>query len=996
MKPIPLTTLRGGINRLKVKGAARADSLYDLTNAYITQAGTVVPREGTIRNAALNSNTVGLMSFKGALNVFATSLQSVPAGYLCNVLVHPTNPAATLTKIWFAKPFMGFPYVVAQFSTGDIFHYWLQSNGSWAPSTVYQTGAIVTPDTPNGLAYQAVRNAPQNSTWQPQATITVGTVIEPNEYTGYMYRAVAVEGTTPHTGSTEPTWPTTIGGIIQEFGDFDTNSTDSGTTQATTTATGAQPLGANITDRYGDSSTIAGQTGTSGTAATTVQAAETVTTWAPGTTYPPGSVVQPSTGQGAFINAIPNGDFEAGNDGNWALNGGWTINSDPTHAYQGNFVAEFPSSGTNLSEVVMFNFGTCTVGQSITASGFLNPNNNGLDLSLWVTLRFYDSSDTFISEVKSAQQTGGGYRQVSVTGTAPANAVHVRVAVLASSGTGSRNTGYADLLSWNLETAATVSNFLFEAVQAAAGSSGSTEPTWPTTAGNTVIDNQVTWKAIGTSIITWQAIPIMLSGGTDTIATLNTLVGGSGYTTGTYVNVPLTGGAGTGALATITVVGGAVTGVTLINGGAGYGVGNVLTTAAANIGGTGAGFSINVATVSGASGQPNFPTTIGNTVADPSTFTSQDGHVTNTSMSWVAITRQVQTPDPSTAVCIGASHVFNADNDIVDYSAAVDPTDWTSSNNAGYLPTGLNLYGDNPVAVLGLYRSNLIAMNAGGYQMWQIDPDPQNMALLDAQPIGSVHTRGGQSVANDWIFVAEVGIRNLGTVGATANLQAGGTGQPVDPLVKARLKAGLYDVLSLYYPGRGQYWAIWGPEAIVLTVNGPSSKSWSRYTFPDSITDWCLLGEALYLRTAGNLVWQVDYNTLVDDSGGANTSFNSTMQWPYLDAGVIGINKMMSGFDLVGTGVCSMQMAWNQQDNTSFSDDPGFATSTSVSPTYNVSMSDTVPGTPIPFPVTAPSYSLILTFNSNQPGLDAKNSPSWEWDLANLYVTDAGGGGATG
>src|SRR5262249_4257966 len=152
--------------------------------------------------------------------------------------------------------------------------------------------------------------------------------------------------------------------------------------------------------------------------------------------------------------------------------------------------------------------------------------------------------------------------------------------------------------------------------------------------------------------------------------------------------------------------------------------------------------------------------------------------------------------------------------------------------------------------------------NAGGYQMWQIDPDPQNMALLDAEPVGSIYTRSAQSVANDLLILTEVGVRNVSTVGATANMQVGTTGQPVDPIVKALLVAGTYDPLSLYFPGRGQYWLIFGPQALVLTINGAGQKSWSIYTFPDVITDWTLNGGILYLRSAGNLVWQFDYETL--------------------------------------------------------------------------------------------------------------------------------------
>ena len=78
------------------------------------------------------------------------------------------------------------------------------------------------------------------------------------------------------------------------------------------------------------------------------------------------------------------------------------------------------------------------------------------------------------------------------------------------------------------------------------------------------------------------------------ILTLGAITAGSGYTTGSYVNVPLTGGGGTGATADITVSGGAVTAVTLRNGGANYAAANTLSAA---LPGGGSGFSIPVATV---------------------------------------------------------------------------------------------------------------------------------------------------------------------------------------------------------------------------------------------------------------------------------------------------------------------------------------------------------------------------------------------------------------
>ena len=81
------------------------------------------------------------------------------------------------------------------------------------------------------------------------------------------------------------------------------------------------------------------------------------------------------------------------------------------------------------------------------------------------------------------------------------------------------------------------------------------------------------------------------------VATFGSITGGSAYTNGTYLNVPLTGGAGSGAVANIVVSGGAVTSVTLTQGGSGYVVGDTLSAAASTIGGTGSSFSIPVSTV---------------------------------------------------------------------------------------------------------------------------------------------------------------------------------------------------------------------------------------------------------------------------------------------------------------------------------------------------------------------------------------------------------------
>ncbi|UPJ69880.1 hypothetical protein [Bradyrhizobium sp. 187] len=97
----------------------------------------------------------------------------------------------------------------------------------------------------------------------------------------------------------------------------------------------------------------------------------------------------------------------------------------------------------------------------------------------------------------------------------------------------------------------------------------------------------------------------------DNYITSASLTGGSGYTNGSYLGVPLTGALTTGnCLAAITVSGGAVTAVTTTMPCAASSVGSVLSTSNTYIGGTGSGFKWTVTAVS--TPQASFTDSAGN------------------------------------------------------------------------------------------------------------------------------------------------------------------------------------------------------------------------------------------------------------------------------------------------------------------------------------------------------------------------------------------------
>ncbi len=90
------------------------------------------------------------------------------------------------------------------------------------------------------------------------------------------------------------------------------------------------------------------------------------------------------------------------------------------------------------------------------------------------------------------------------------------------------------------------------------------------------------------------------------------------------------------------------------------------------------------------------------------------------------------------------------------------------------------------------------------------------------------------------------------------------------------------------------------------------------------------------------------------------------ISWPYLDFGIVGLNKELEGFDLVCTGEVSVTIGYDQTN---------FAIQT---PAYVVN-GDTLPDVGIvPFPLSAPSLQFNLTFSAGQ---------AWEWETLNVYLT---------
>lgn len=220
MRAVGLSAVKAGIQRLRSKGGANPESLHDLVNGYVTAARSMKSRPGTSWEYALPSNTRGLCVFQGKLYTFSHIQQTLSDDrFVVEAVIHPETPSLALADIHFAQPFLGFLYVVAEFQNGDVRHYWLQHRDAWEADTIYQTGDIVEPTTPNGYAYRATRLVQPGVVWAPNVIHDVGDTVEPTTSNGYIYTATSVAGDPPHTGETEPTWIAEDGAeVIEEAG----------------------------------------------------------------------------------------------------------------------------------------------------------------------------------------------------------------------------------------------------------------------------------------------------------------------------------------------------------------------------------------------------------------------------------------------------------------------------------------------------------------------------------------------------------------------------------------------------------------------------------------------------------------------------------------------------------------------------------------------------------------------------------------------------------
>jgi hypothetical protein len=132
----------------------------------------------------------------------------------------------------------------------------------------------------------------------------------------------------------------------------------------------------------------------------------------------------------------------------------------------------------------------------------------------------------------------------------------------------------------------------------------------------------------------------------------------------------------------------------------------------------------------------------------------------------------------------------------------------------------------------------------------------------------------------------------------TNNLQDSDVGSPIDKIIKAQILS-TDNPQAIYYPKLGQFWSINGTVVWAFTFSRTAKISaWSKFTFPFTIDDACVLNQELYVRT-GDDVYRVSDTSYKD---GVSSIPLVDVQMFFQDGKKPGVLKQFTGMDVIGEG----------------------------------------------------------------------------------------------
>lgn len=320
-------------------------------------------------------------------------------------------------------------------------------------------------------------------------------------------------------------------------------------------------------------------------------------------------------------------------------------------------------------------------------------------------------------------------------------------------------------------------------------------------------------------------------------------------------------------------------------------------------------YEVTAAGTTHATNEPIWPTTPGATIVD--------GTVTWTCRTYAVLDANC----PNTKQVLKLSSkiwAIGVSGDTVRFSATNDPRDWTTANDAGFLPVGVQQSGTTVATALGFYTNRLVVFFSDSSQVWQVDVDPAKHAFLQSVDVGTVLSYSHSNMSGDVFFLSPSGVRTITRQDVTTNLIDSDVGSPIDNELIDGLLIDIVNAKSQHYRGAGQYWLFSGQKAAVFTFSRTTGiSSWSIYEFPYLMNAMAELNAELYIRS-GNDVYKFDRTVKTDDG----VFYHCDVELSYLDFKSPGILKQILGMDAVVDGTCNISFRFDPREPNLKSDPP--------------------------------------------------------------------------
>jgi hypothetical protein len=298
----------------------------------------------------------------------------------------------------------------------------------------------------------------------------------------------------------------------------------------------------------------------------------------------------------------------------------------------------------------------------------------------------------------------------------------------------------------------------------------------------------------------------------------------------------------------------------------------------------------------------------------------------------------------STGVAKAASKLFSPLGDVVKFSATNAPRDWTTADDAGFLPVGLQQSGNKDCVAVGNYQNRLVVFFPDSSQLWQVDPDPANHQFLTAVDIGTRLAYAHQNMNSDVFFMSPGGVRTITRQSNTESLIDSDVGSPIDLQLLQGQFIYLPDAKAQYLRSTGQYWLYAEHKAVVFTFSRSSKISaWSFYEFPFTLDYIDELDAVPYIRS-GNEIYRIDIDAWTDDG----VPYEVVAETAYSDFKAPGVDKQVYGLDASFTGIGEISQRFDPRS-------PSLITSPPVSIT-----GDTQPGDLYPVELVTTNLATVI------------------------------------